>query len=134
MHARTKYDNPGTRAELSVQSHYRLSTLILRHCPTDTGFTDDATAEGRRALEVESWKALVLCFARSETEKQERHGKPENGNWHNVYFFLHNIPVFNFDANASDFSADTRMALRSPCQTQSASLLRITLRIETKPL
>lgn len=100
-------------------SYYQLSSLILRHCQADTDFSDDATPPKDDA--PWRWNRGKRSFSlarRTKTRKKRIKQKMR------TTCLLHNIPVFNSDDNTS--YADTRMAPRSPCRTQSTS--RIALR------
>lgn len=55
-------------------NHCRLSSLILRHCQTNTVVNDDAV-EGRRASEVESWKRLSTDSYEEIKQNAENNGK-----------------------------------------------------------
>lgn len=67
--------------QTAASSHYRLSSLILRHCLTDTGSSDDATRlpKDNAPWRWYRWKASRSRFR--EAKRGKKNEKPENENY-----------------------------------------------------
>jgi hypothetical protein len=79
--------NPN-KSELG-SNHYRLSSLILRHCQRDTGFSDDAT---RLLKDDARFGGGIVEGTRSRSRREEQNEEKKRKNRESRNLVQHDIP------------------------------------------